>query len=332
MATSRVAVIGASGFIGRYVVKHLAARGAVISAIGRDSERASVLQPMGDVGQIAFVRASLTDEARLAAALQGVDAIVNLAGIMHERGKQTFEAVHREGPARLGRIAKAAGIKHLVHVSAIGASTDSASAYARSKAAGEIALRAAYPAAVILRPSIVFGPEDDFFNRFAGMVQRVPALPLIGGGATRFQPVYVGDVAEAVARALEDPAAAGGTYELGGPRIYTFRALMELLLAETRRRALLVTLPWGVASLQAALLEIPEKIVSGVLPFLLPLLPAPLLTRDQVRLLKHDNVVSPNALTLSDLGIAPTAVEAVLPGYMEPYSRGGWFGRRRMEA
>jgi uncharacterized protein YbjT (DUF2867 family) len=324
MGYSRVAVIGASGFIGRYVVKHLAARGAIISAIVRDTEGASVLQPMGDVGQIARIRANLRDETRLAAALAGVDAIVNLAGIMHERGKQTFEAVHREGPARLGRIAKAAGIKHLVHISAIGTSTDSPSAYARSKAAGEIALRAAFPSAVILRPSIVFGPEDDFFNRIAAMLQLVPVLPLIGGGGTRFQPVYVGDVAEAVVRTLDDPGASGGTYELGGPNVYTFKALMELVLAETRRRALLVTLPWGLASLQAAFLEVPAKII--------PFLPDPPLTRDQVKLLKRDNVVTPNAMTLRDLGIEPTAVEAILPSYMDQYRRGGWFGSHRMLA
>jgi NADH dehydrogenase len=324
MGHSRVAVIGASGFIGRYVVKHLAARGAIVSAIVRHTEGASVLQPMGDVGQIVPIRASLADEPRLAAALNGVEAIVNLAGVLHERGRQSFEAVHREGPARLGRLAKAAGIKHIVHVSALGATTDSPSAYARSKAAGEIALRAVFPSAVILRPSIVFGPEDDFFNRFAAMAQLVPVLPLIGGGATRFQPVYVGDVAEAVVRTLEDPAAAGGTYELGGPRSYTFRALMELLLSETKHRALLVPLPWGLASLLATGLELPAKII--------PLLPDPPLTRDQVKLLKRDNVVEANALTLRDLGIEPTAVEAILPTYMDRYRRGGWFGSHRMEA
>jgi uncharacterized protein YbjT (DUF2867 family) len=316
MGYSRVAVIGASGFIGRYVVKHLAARGAVVSALVRDTERASVLQPMGDVGQIARVRASLLDEARLTAALAGVDAVVNLAGILHEHGKQTFEAVHHHGPARLGRLAKAAGVKHLVHISALGVSTDSQSTYARTKAAGEIALRTAFPGAVILRPSIVFGPEDRFFNRFAALVQLVPVLPLIGGGRTRFQPVYVGDVADAVVRAL-DSDATGSTYELGGPLVYTFRELMELVLAETRRRALLVRVPWSLAILQAACLEF---------------LPNPPLTRDQVKLLRHDNVVAPNALTLRDLGIAPAAVEVILPTYMDQYRRGGWFGSHRMEA
>jgi uncharacterized protein YbjT (DUF2867 family) len=324
MGYSRVAVIGASGFIGRYVVKHLAARGAVISAIARHVEGASVLQPMGDVGQIAPIRASLLDENRLAAALAGVDAVVNLAGILHARGTQSFDAVHRDGPARLARLAKAGGVKHLVHISSLGAAADSPSAYARSKAEGEVALRAAFPSAVILRPSVVFGPEDDFFNRFAAMVQLVPVLPLIGGGGTRFQPVYVGDVAEAVVRGLDNPAAAGCTYELGGPRSYTFKELMELVLTETRRRALLVKLPWSLASLQAACLELPSKI--------LPFLPDPPLTRDQVKLLKSDNVVSPSALTLRDLGIEPVAVEAILPTYMDHYRRGGWFGSHRMEA
>lgn len=317
MGYSRVAVIGASGFIGRYVVQRLAARGAVIAAIVRDVERANVLQPMGDVGQIARIRASLLDEARLAQALAGADAVVNLAGILYERGTQSFEAIHHEGPARLGRLAHAAGVKHFVHVSALGAAADSPSAYARSKAAGETALRAAFPSAVILRPSIVFGPEDEFFNRFAAMAQFVPALPLIGGGKTRFQPVYVGDVADAVVKAIGDPSAAGRTYELGGPRVYTFKELMQLVLAETRRRAALIPVPFALASLEAAFLE---------------LLPTPPLTRDQVKLLKGDNVVAPGAPTLKDLGIAATAVEAVLPTYMDRYRRGGWFGSHRMEA
>jgi uncharacterized protein YbjT (DUF2867 family) len=324
MGTQRIAVIGASGFIGRSVVKRLAERGAVIAAIGRDVERSRLLAPMGDVGQIAAVRASLHDEARLRAALEHVDAVVNLAGILAERGARTFEAVHHQGPALLGRLAKAAGVKHVVHVSALAADPASPSAYARSKAAGETALRTAFPEAVILRPSVVFGPEDNFFNRFAALAQVIPVLPLIGGGVTRFQPVYVGDVAAAVVAALEDPAASGRTFELGGPRIYTFKELMRLVLAETHRRALLVPLPWGLAKLQAALLEIPSK--------LLNILPDPPLTRDQVELLKRDSVVSAGAATLADLGIAPTAVEAVLPSYIDPYRRHGWFASHRMEA
>jgi len=324
MAITRVAVIGASGFIGRYVVKRLAERGAVIAALGRDTERVTQLMPMGDVGQIAGLRASLLDEKRLAAALDGVDAIVNLVGILCERGTQTFDAVHHQGPARLGRLAKAAGVKRLVHISALGADAGSGAAYARSKAAGEVALRAAFPEAVILRPSIVFGPEDHFFNRFAALAQLLHVLPLIGGGTTRFQPVYVGDVADAVLRALEDPSASGKTFELGGPRIYSFKELMQLVLAETHRRALLPPMPFGLARLEAALMELPTKLVS--------LLPDPALTRDQVELLKHDNVVSAGALTLRDLGIEPTAVEAVVPSYLVPYRRHGWFGARGMEA
>jgi len=315
MGDRRVAVIGASGFIGRYVVKRLAARGAVIAAVVRNVEAALFLQPMGDVGQIARFSASILDETRLAAAIAGSDAVVNLVGILHESGGQRFEATHREGAARLGSLARAAGVKHLVHISAIGADPASPSAYARSKAEGEQSLRAAFPEAVILRPSVVFGPEDDFFNRFATLAQLLPALPLIGGGKTRFQPVYVGDVADAVVAALDDPAAAGRTYELGGPRIYTFRTLMELVLAETRRKRLLLPLPWTLASLQASFLE---------------WLPTPPLTRDQVKLLKHDNVVSPGALTLKDLGIEPTAVEAIVPSYLDRYRRGGWFNSHRM--
>jgi uncharacterized protein YbjT (DUF2867 family) len=315
MGYRRVAVIGASGFIGRYVVKRLAARGARVAAVVRDVEAALFLQPMGDVGQIARLGANILDDARLAAAIAGADAVVNLVGILHESGKQRFAALHATAPGRLGALAKAAGVKHVVHVSAIGADPASPAAYARTKAAGEQAVRASFPDAIILRPSVVFGPEDDFFNRFAALAQCAPALPLIGGGKTRFQPVYVGDVADAVMAALDDPASAGRTYELGGPRIYTFRALMELVLAETDRKRLLVPLPWALASLQAAFLE---------------LLPTPPLTRDQVKLLRRDNVVAAGALTLADLGIAPTAAEAILPGYMDRYRRGGWFGSRRM--
>jgi NADH dehydrogenase len=311
MSDKRVAVIGASGFIGRYVVKRLASRGDVIAAITRNTDSGQSLQPMGDVGQIARFRANITDEKRLMAAIAGSDMVVNLAGILYERGAQLFEAVHHEGARRVGRIAAALGVKRVVHISALGAAADSPSRYARSKAAGEAAIAAAFPAVTILRPSIVFGPEDEFFNRFAAMAQYLPALPLIGGGKTRFQPVYVGDVAAAVVAALDDPATAGRIYELGGPQIYTFRELMELILRETRRKRLLTPVPWGLAMLEAAVLE---------------LAPVPLLTRDQVRLLRSDNVVSPGALTLRDLGITPTAVEEILPTYLDRYRRGGWFG------
>jgi uncharacterized protein YbjT (DUF2867 family) len=315
MRYRRVAVIGASGFIGRYIVKRLAARGTVVAAVVRNVEAANFLSPMGDVGQIARLGADLLDENRLAAAIAGADAVVNLAGILHEGGGQRFDGVHHQGPGRLGALATAAGVKRVVHISALGADPAAPSAYARSKAAGEQALRTGFPGATILRPSIVFGPEDDFFNRFATLAQFLPALPLIGGGKTRFQPVYVGDVADAVMAALDDPATVGRTYELGGPRIYTFKALMELILAETRRKRLLVPIPWMVARCQGALLQ---------------LLPHPPLTADQVRSLERDNIVASDALTLKDLGITPETVEAIVPAYLDRYRRGGWFNGHRM--
>jgi NADH dehydrogenase len=304
----RATVVGASGFIGRYVVKRLAARGTVIAAVSRHAGAAGYLRPMGDVGQIATIDAGLGDEATLAAALAGADAAVCSVGILFERGRQRFDAVHHLGPARLARLAKAAGVRRFVHISAIGADPAGSSLYARSKGAGEAAVRDAFPEATILRPSLVFGPEDDFFNRFAEMARLLPALPLIGGGHTRFQPVYVGDVADAVIAALDRADAAGRTYELGGPHIYTFRELMELLLAEVHRRRLLVSIPFGLAAFEAAFLE---------------WLPTPPLTRDQVRLLHRDNVASTDLPGLAELGVTPTAVELILPSYLDRFRRRG---------
>jgi NADH dehydrogenase len=269
---------------------------------------------MGDPGQVALINVAIGDEAILPAFLDGNDAVVNAVGILHEGGRQRFDLVHHSAPARLARLAREIGIERFVHISAIGADPRSASAYARSKAAGEQAVLDAFPTATILRPSIVFGPEDRFFNRFAAMATVLPALPLIGGGETRFQPVYVGDVAEAVLRALDDPTAVARTYELGGPLVYTFRALMELLLAEIRRRRLLVNVPFAVASLQARVLS---------------LLPNPPLTPDQVEMLKTDNIVANGALGFAELDIAPKAVEAILPTYLDRFRRGGWYARQR---
>ncbi|MGE5202261.1 MAG: complex I NDUFA9 subunit family protein [Acidobacteriota bacterium] len=307
MRNRRIAVFGGSGFIGRYVVKRLAERGAVVVAVSRHASEALFLKPFGDVGQIALIDAGIADEARLAAALSGAEAVVSSVGILYERGRQRFDVVHHQGPARLARLAAAAGAKHFVHVSAIGADPQAPAAYARSKAAGEAAVKAAFPAATILRPSLVFGPEDDFFNRFGAMACLLPALPLIGGGTTRFQPVYVGDVADATVAALERADAQGKTYELGGPKAYSFRELMELLLAEIGRKRALINLPYGLASFEARFLEC---------------LPVPPLTRDQVKLLQRDTVVSPGALGLADLGIAPTALELVLPTYLDRFRRG----------
>lgn len=306
----RVTVFGGSGFVGRYVVKRLAAQRWVIRVAVRNPVAASFLKPMGNVGQIAPMRADLgADEGALEAVISGADAVINLVGILYERGRQRFDTIHGEGPARLARIAARTGVRDFVHISAIGADPASESAYARSKAAGEAGVRAAFPDATILRPSIIFGPEDDFFNRFACLARYLPALPLIGGGHTRFQPVYVGNVADAVIRVLDNPAARGKTYELGGPRVYTFRELMELLLAEIGRRRALVSLPFGLADLEAAVLE--------------RLPGAPMLTRDQVRLLKRDNVASPELPGLKDLGVEPTAVEVILPTYLDRFRRGG---------
>ena len=232
MRNRRTAVLGGSGFIGRYVVQRLAARGDVVPVGCRHAEEAKFLMTLGNVGQIAAVNIAIDDEQRLPAFLAGNDALVNCVGILQEAGSQTFERAHHLGPARMARLAREAGIERLVHISAIGADLRSPSAYARTKAAGEAAVRDAFPTATILRPSVVFGPEDQFFNRFAAIAMISPALPLIGGGRTRFQPVYVGDVADAVLKCLDDPATAGRTYELGGPRIYTFRELLELLLGE----------------------------------------------------------------------------------------------------
>ncbi|MGE0715305.1 MAG: complex I NDUFA9 subunit family protein [Alphaproteobacteria bacterium] len=310
----RATVFGASGFIGRYVVKRLAADGAVVVAAVRHPDTALFLKPMGNVGQVAPVRAPVTDEAAVAAAVAGADVVVNLVGILYEHGGQTFEAIHHQGAGRVARAAKAAGVARLIHVSAIGADPGAPAEYARTKGLGELAVRAAFPEATILRPSIVFGPEDDFFNRFAAMARIAPALPLIGGGHTRFQPVYVGDVAEAVERVIADPATAGGTYELAGPRVYTFAALMKLLLAEIGRRRCLVPVPFGIARMQARVLE---------------MLPVPPLTRDQVTLLERDNVAADGMPGLAALGIEATAVETVLPTYLDRFRRGNSFAQRR---
>src|SRR5215470_1756980 len=247
MRSRRTAVLGGSGFIGRYIVKRLAARGDIVPVSCRNAEKGKFLRPMGAVGQVEPLSVAIDDEAVLPTFLAGCSALVNCVGILRETGSQTFERIHHAGPAALARIARDAGVERFVHISAIGAESRSPSAYARSKAAGEAALRDAFPTVTILRPSIVSGPEDQFFNRFAAMAMFLPVLPLIGGGETRFQPVYVGDVADTVLKCLEDPAAAGRTYELGGPKTYTMREIFELLLLEIRRTRWFVDLPFGIA-------------------------------------------------------------------------------------
>jgi NADH dehydrogenase len=312
MARGLVTVFGGSGFIGRYVVQRLARAGWQVRVAVRRPNEALFLKTSGDVGQVTPVAANIRDDRSVAAAVAGADAVINLVGILYASGKQSFDAVQAKGAARIAAAAKAAGAARFVQISAIGADPSSDSAYARSKAEGEQAVKLAFADATILRPSIVFGPEDEFFNRFARMAMMSPVLPLIGGGHTKFQPVYVADVADAVARALEDEGAMGKTYELGGPRSYTFRALMDMLLKEIGRCRLLVPLPFALASLQGAILQ---------------MLPIKLLTVDQVRLLKRDNVVGANALGFKDLGLAPTALETILPSYLDQYRPLGYYNR-----
>src|SRR3954454_3473451 len=310
----RVAILGGPGFIGRYIVKRLAERGDVLAVGGRHAAAAKFLKLKGDVGQVGLFNIAVEDERLLPAFLAGNDTVINCVGILRESGSQRFDRLHHTAPARLARLAREAGAERFIHFSAIGADPRATSLYARSKAAGEQAVRDAFPTATILRPSIVFGPEDRFFNRFASMAMMSPALPLIGGGDTRFQPVYVGNVADAVVHCIDDPSTAGRTYELGGPKVYSFRALLELLLAEIHRHRLLLDIPFGLASLQARLMSI---------------VPGAPLTPDQVELLKSDNIVSSGALTLETLGTPPTPVESILPTYVDRFRRGGWDARER---
>ncbi len=311
-----VTVVGGTGFVGRYVVRALARAGWRVRVAARNPGAAPELKVMGDVGQIEFASVNLRDPRRVALAVAGASAVVNLVGVLQEGGAQSFQALQAEGARTLAQAAAAAGVGRFVQVSAIGADAGSASAYARTKAQGEAAVRAALPGAVVLRPSIVFGPEDDFFNRFGAMAAVSPVLPLIGGGATRFQPVYAGDVGEAVAAALARDDAPGRTYELGGPAIDTFRGLMEILLETTGRRRSLLPIPFPVAGLMAKGGDVVAKLG----------LPAPI-TSDQLELLKHDNVADPALPGLEALGVEPTALEAVLPTYLWRFRSGGQFAQ-----
>ncbi len=309
--TQVVTVFGGSGFIGRHLIRRLAKSGAVVRIATRTPNKAGYLKTAGAVGQIVPFATDVTKDESVARALQGADIAINLIGVLYERGAQTFPSAHVEAAGRIARIAAASGIARLVQVSALGADADAPSAYARSKAAGEQAVLAAYPEATLLRPSIVFGPEDNFFNRFAAMAQIAPALPLIGGGTTRFQPVYVGDLADAIVATLDRDDAKGRTYELGGPRSYSFKELLALTLKEIHRKRFLVDVPWSTAETLGGLLE---KV---------PLL-APVMTRDQVELLKRDNVVSPGSAGFAELGItALTSCEVILPTYLSRFIVGG---------
>ena len=312
-----VTVFGGSGFLGRHVVRALVKRDYRIRVAVRRPELAGHLQPLGRVGQIHAVQANLRYPASVDAAMRDAEVVINLVGILTESGAQSFDAVQAKGAGAVAAAAAGVGAR-MVHVSAIGADENSPSRYARAKAAGEKAVLAAIPSATIMRPSIVFGPEDEFTNRFAALAQFSPALPLIGGGRTRMQPVYVGDVAKAVADAAEGKTRPGGIYELGGPEALTMREIMQLILEVTDRKRMLVSLPFGLAKLQAVLLQF----APGALK----------LTPDQVELLRSDNVVSEAAraagLTLEGLGIAPDSLEAVVPQYLWRFRPAGQFQRK----
>jgi NADH dehydrogenase len=313
-----VTVFGGSGFIGRYVIQALVKRGCRIRVAVRRPDLAGHVQPLGMVGQIKPIQANLRYRWSIDRAVEGADAVVNLVGILAESGRQTFDAVQTFGPRAIGEAARAAGIAQVVHNSAIGADRPSTIGYLRSKAEGEAGLLDAFPEAVIMRPSIVFGPEDHFFNRFAGMARLSPMLPLIGGGKTKFQPVYAGDVGEAIARAVEGKATPGTIYELGGPEVLTFRECMERLLEITKRRRLLAAIPWPLA-----------RVMGHVGEFV----PGQPLTSDQVRMLRFDTIVSEQAekegRTLSGLGIDATALEIVLPTYLTRFRERGEFTQAR---
>jgi len=304
-------VFGGAGFIGRYVVQRLARADYQIRVASRDPVRARDVQTSGRVGQIAALKADLSDDAAVARAVEGAAVVINLVGILAEPRPGGFQAVQAEGAGRLARAAAAAGVRRLVHVSAIGADAGSQSLYARSKGEGEAAVLAGFPAATILRPSIVFGPEDGFFNLFAGLARLAPVMPVLCGD-TRFQPVYVGDVADAVMAAITRDDAQGGIYELGGPRAISFRDIIRYILEVTGRPGKrLFEVPMGLARLQARIAErLPGK------PF----------TQDQLLLLQKDNVVTGALPGLEALGITPRPIEAVVPGYLARFKPGG--GRR----
>lgn len=311
-----VTIYGGSGFVGRYIARRMAKEGWRVRVAVRRPNEALFVKPYGVVGQVEPVACNIRDDASVRAAMRGADAVVNCVGILNRSGKNSFEAVQAEGAGRIARIASEEGVARLVHLSAIGADADSPSVYQQTKAAGEKAVLAAFPGAVILRPSIIFGNEDGFFNRFAAMTRFGPVLPVVGAG-TRFQPVYVDDVAQAAVKGIKAEAAPG-IYELGGPDVATFRDLMRQMLQVIRRRRLIVNVPFFAASIMGGVFDLLQAVTLG-------LFHNGLITRDQVRNLKADNVVSPGAKGLADLGITPTAMGPVLPEYLWRYRPSGQY-------
>jgi uncharacterized protein YbjT (DUF2867 family) len=322
-----VTVFGGSGFVGRHVVRALARDGWRVRIACRRPDLAFFLQPLGGPGQVMAVQANLRHPETVAAALRGADAVVNLVGILAEGGRQKFAAVHAKGSRAVAEAARDAGIKQFVHISAIGADPNSTSAYARSKAAGEDAVREAVPTGVILRPSIIFGPEDDFFNRFGAMARYFPVVPVVGAG-TKFQPVYVGDVALAVSQALAGKVPAGAAYELGGPEVKSFGELIDYVLAVTERDRKVLKLSFGAGKLVAGVTQLFSKLSLGLFPKMLAM------TGDQVELLRHDNVVSVAAKaegrTLAAFGVAPRTIESIVPSYLYRYRKTGQYQAQRI--
>lgn len=310
-----ITIFGGSGFVGRYIVQKFAENGDQIRVAVRHPNSAQFLKPLGNVGQITPVQTSLSSMDNLSHIIKGSDVVINLVGILYEKGSQTFKKIHVEGASNIAKTACHLSVPTLIHMSALGANKDSRARYASTKARGEEEVMKHFPEATLFRPSVIFGNEDAFLNRFAQMALLSPFLPLIGGGRTRFQPVYVGDVADCFFKASSLETAKGQTYELGGPSIYTFKELMLYLLQTIHRQRLLLPLPFGLA-----------KIIGGIVQFL----PSPPLTPDQVELLKTDNTLSPQSLNAEDLGIVPKALETIAPLYLARYRpRGG--GRQASE-
>lgn len=310
-----VTIFGGSGFVGRYIARRMAKEGWRVRVATRDPNEAMFVRPYGVVGQVEPVFCNIRDDASVSAVTEGADAVVNCVGVLDEVGKNTFDAVQTEGAARIARIAAEKGVARMVHVSAIGADAESQSAYARTKAAGEAGVLDHMPGAVILRPSIIFGPEDEFFNRFAGMSRMGPVLPVVGAD-TRFQPVYVDDVAAAAVKGVLGEAP-GGVYELGGPDTHTFRELMQEMLQIVRRRRLVLNIPFWMAKIMASVFGAIHVMSLGIVK--------PMITKDQVLNLTVDNVVAEGADGFTALGLRPTSMEAVLPDYLWRFRPSGQY-------
>jgi len=310
MASKLVTIFGGSGFLGRQIVKYLAAEGTKVRVAVRHPERASLLKELTRDSQIELVRADVWDESTVARAVKKSMSVINTVGHYVEKSKATFDAVHGQGALHVARQARQAGAERLIHISGLGADPMSDSPYVRARGIGEELVKGAFEGVTILRPSVIFGPEDSFFNTLAGLARRSPVLPLFGVGRTNLQPVFVGDVAEACVRVLTDPSTQNKVYELGGPRIYAYKALLQLVLKQVGRGRVLVPFPFFLWDILAALMAF---------------LPNPPLTRDQVKLMKRDNVVEGNTLTLEDLGIGPISIEDILPTYINPNHRNSVF-------